>query len=65
MCVHIFELYVYICFILLAHPIYLCLAMIVYCVTCEKMMLQVDLVRHRAAAGLDWEKSFIRVFIYL
>jgi len=43
-------------FYIVAYPIYLCLAMMVYCVTCEKMMLQVNLVRHRAGAGLVWEK---------
>jgi len=26
--------------------------------TPEQMMLQMDLVRHRAEAGLVWEKSF-------
>jgi len=39
MCVHIFELYVCISFILFAHSIYLCLAMILYSVTREHMML--------------------------
>jgi len=51
-----------ICFILLAHPICLCLAMIVYCVTREQMMLQVDLVRLRDGAGINREKRIIRVF---
>jgi len=43
-------------FYIVAHLICLCLAMMVYCVTCEKMMLQVDLVRHRVGTGLVWEK---------
>jgi len=30
--------------------------------TREQMMLQVDLVRPKAGAGLDWEKRFIRDF---
>ena len=30
--------------------------------TLKQMMLQVDLVRHRAGARLVWKKSFIRVF---
>jgi len=49
MSVLIYLNYIYV-FILLAHPICLCLAMIVYCVTCEQMMLQVDLVRQRVGA---------------
>jgi len=48
---------------LTVYPICLCLAMIVYCVTQEQMMLQVVLVKHRVRAGLDWGKSFIKVFI--
>jgi len=48
----------YICvFYIVAYPICLCLAMIVYCVTREQMMLQVDMVRHRVGAELVWEKS--------
>jgi len=43
-----------ICFILLAPRI--CLY--------EQMMLQVDLVRHRARARLDREKNFIRVLMF-
>jgi len=27
-------------------------------------MLQVDLVRPRAEAGINWEKRFIRVFMF-
>jgi len=56
--IYLNYIYIYICFILLAHPIFLCLAMIMYCVTREQMMLQVDLVRHRARAGPDWENFF-------
>jgi len=33
--------------------------------TREKMMLQVDLVRHRAKARLDWDKEFSQSFIVL
>jgi len=33
--------------------------------TREQMMLQVDLVRHRAEAGLDWDKEFSQSFIVL
>jgi len=33
--------------------------------TREQMMLQVDLVRHRAGAGLDWDKEFSQGFIVL
>jgi len=33
--------------------------------TREQMMLQVDLVRHRAGAGLDWDKEFSQSFIVL
>jgi len=45
---------------MLAHHIYLCLAMIVYCGTREQMMLQ-DLVRHRAEAWaiLGFSTEFI------
>jgi len=35
-----------------------------YCVhgTCEQMMLQVVLVRHRVGTGLDWDKEFSQSF---
>jgi len=33
--------------------------------TREHMMLQVDLVRHRAGGGLDWDKEFSQSFIVL
>jgi len=56
--------YMYKYFILLAHPICLCLAMIMYCFTREQMMLQVDLVRPRVETRLDWENRFIRVFMF-
>jgi len=34
------------------------------CGTQEQMMLQVDLERPKARAGLDGEKRFIRVFMF-
>jgi len=33
--------------------------------TREQMMLQVDLVRHRAGVGLNWDKEFSQSFIVL
>ena len=33
--------------------------------TREQIMLQVDLVRHRAEVGLDWDKEFFQSFIVL
>ena len=33
--------------------------------TREQIMLQVDLVRHRTGAGLDWDKEFSKSFIVL
>jgi len=30
---------------------------------CEQMMLQVDLVRLRAGAGLDWDSNFFSEFL--
>jgi len=31
----------------------------------EQMILQVDLVRHRVGAGLDWDKEFYQIFYVL
>jgi len=33
--------------------------------TCEQMMLQVDLVRHRTGVVLDWDKEFSQSLIVL
>jgi len=51
--------------LLLANPICLCLAMIVYCVTNVQMMLQVILVKHRARAGLDWGKALLEFLLFM
>ena len=63
MCVN-YSWIVCICFILLAHHVCLCLTMIVYCVTRERMMLQVDLVRPKGRVRIDREKRLIRVFMF-